>query len=154
MVVREWLRKGQLVQPIPNLFQGLDLGPFIRACFELNYALVAVLGGRFPIFLTPSRAMRERALENQIRVRIFWDQEGWYVRERNSREDLFSFDLPDELFELYAEEGFLNRERALDLKEDMMSTLQAIETRNGRARIINFVLDRQWIAAIRRRMHG
>jgi hypothetical protein len=86
-------------------------------------------------------------------VRIYWDEEGWYIRERGGGEDLFSFDLPDELFELYAEEGFLDPERALDLKEDMMSTLQAIETRDGRARIINFVLDRQWIRTIRRRMH-
>lgn len=152
MSIREWLRAGHPGQRAPDYFRQIDLRPFVNACFELNYALVAVLGGRFPVFLTPSQIGREAFFEDQIDVRIFWDQEGWYVRRRGSNENLFSFDLPDELFELYAEEGFLDRERALDLKEQMMSTLQAIETRNGQARIINFILDRQWIAAIRRRM--
>lgn len=150
--VRQWLRSAQPRQRPTGCFQQIDVRPFVEACRQLNFALVAVLGGRFPVLLTPSRAARERFLEEQVRVRIFWNREGWFLREENSREDLFSFDLPDELFELYAEEGFLNPERALDLKEEMMSSFQTVETREGRTRIINFVLDREWIAAIRRSM--
>ena len=86
-----------------------------------------------------------------MHVRIFWDEEGWYLRSYNG-EDLFSFDLPDELFDLYAEEGSLTPRAALDLKEEMMSTFQAVETWNGRVRIISFILDQDWIARIRRRM--
>jgi hypothetical protein len=32
MAVREWLRTGQRFQPIPNLFNGIDLEPFVGAC--------------------------------------------------------------------------------------------------------------------------
>jgi hypothetical protein len=62
---------------------------------------------------------------------------------------LFSFDLPEELFELYAEQGELSPEKALDLKVDFMSAFQAIHTQNGRARILNFKLDQNWITALR-----
>ncbi|MGN6555190.1 MAG: hypothetical protein ACTHLW_15900 [Verrucomicrobiota bacterium] len=150
--VREFLRSGQPRQRPAGYFQQIDVRPFINACHQLNYALVAVLGGRFPVLLTPSQVARERRLQEQMHVRIYWNEEGWYLRSEGSQENLFSFDLPDELFELYAEEGFLNPQRALDLKEQMMSTFQAIETSDGHSRIINFVLDREWIAAIRRRM--
>lgn len=149
--VRELLRSGQSQGRPTGYFKQIDVEPFVDACHELDYALVAVLGGRFPILLTPSHTLRETFLEEHINVRIFWNKEGWYLRSPESRENMFSFDLPDELFELYAEEGSLHPQRALDLKEDLMSTFQAIETRDGRARIINFVLDREWMAAIRRR---
>lgn len=129
----------------------VNLWPFIDACQDLNYALVAVLGGRFPVFLSPSHAVRQGLTGDQIQVRIFWDEDSWYLRSIDN-EDLFSFDLPDEVFELYAEDGFLPAGRALDLKEELMSTLQAIETVNGHARIFNFVLDREWIETIRRKM--
>ena len=44
---------------------------------------------------------------------------------------LFSFDVPQELLALYAEEGTLTREAALHLKQDAFSTFQAVVTLNG-----------------------
>ncbi len=134
-----------LIEPHPR-----DVQPFLEACHQVNYALIAVLGGRFPVLLAPGRAAREAILEEQMSVRVFWDQEGWYLRRPDSKQELFSFDLPEELLELYAKEGFVNAEGALNLKEEGESAIQAFEVREGRARIINFRLDQEWITAIRR----
>lgn len=153
--VRAVLR-GEVAEPEqPGILHenSLDVEPFVAACQQLNFALVAVLGGRFPVLLSPSRAVQNQMFEDQTRVRIFWNEEGWYLRDDNNQ-DLFSFDLPDELFELYAEEGFLAPERALDLKQEMMSTFQAVETVDGRARLISFTLDYDWITTIRGRMNN
>jgi hypothetical protein len=152
--VRAVLRREVAAPEYPAFLgeNGLDVGPLVAACRQLNFALVAVLGGRFPVLLSPSLAVQNRILEDQTRVRIFWNEEGWYLMDGNN-EVLFSFDLPDELFELYAEEGFLAPGRALDLKQQMMSTFQAVETVDGRARLISFTLDHDWIAAIRRRIN-
>lgn len=150
--VRALLRQ-EVVTPEQAYFprqNGLDVGPFVAACWQLNFALVAVLGGRFPVLLSPSHAVQNQMPEDHARVRIFWDEGGWYLRNGNN-EDLFSFDLPDELFELYAEEGFLAPGRALDLKQEMMSAFQAVETKNNRTRLISFTLDHRWIEEIRRR---
>lgn len=125
--------------------------PFLNACRNLDYALVAVLGGRFPVLLSPSSAVQNSVLEDQVRVRIYWDNRGWYIRDKNNK-NLFSFDLPDDLFKLYAEDGFLTQGRALDMKEEMMSTFQIVEWVDGHARLIKLVLDHDWIEAIRRRM--
>lgn len=152
--VRAKLRREVVAPEYPAFLRknGLDVGPLLTACQQLDFALVAVLGGRFPVLLSPSLAFNNRRLEDQTRVRILWNEEGWYLRSGNN-EDLFSFDLPDELFELYAEEGFLAPGRALDMKQEMMSSFQAVETIDGRARLISFMLDHDWIEAIRRRIN-
>jgi len=149
--VREWLRRTDQPRQIPRIAQQIDVRPFIEACHRLNFVLVGVLGGRFSILLTPSDEARDELLNDEIHVRIYWDDQGWYLRRQDSDRNLFSFDLPDELFDLYAMEGRLTPERALELKENLMSSFQAIETRGGRYRIINFKLDLEWIEAIRRR---
>jgi hypothetical protein len=107
-----------------------------------------VLGGKFPILLAPGPDVRHEDIPNRIRVRIFWNREGWFL-EDDHRRRLFSFDLPTELFNLYADEGTLSRERALNLKERFMSVFQAIQTDGDRVRIINFELDLDWIEQIR-----
>ena len=122
---------------------------FVAACLQLNYSLVVVFGGRFPVLLAPSEQLRERDLPPLMQVRIHWDRNGWYLRSQRG-EDLFSFDLPSELFELYAEDRYLSARQALNLKEDVMSDFQAIEVRHGSPRIIRFVLDQDWIERIRR----
>lgn len=151
--VRASLRSGRVGHEPPRPLRDaqIDLGSFIEACAQLNYALVAVLGGRFPVLLAPSPAAQDRVLEERTRVRIFWNDNGWYLRG-NRNETLFSFDLPDELFALYAEGGFLTPGRALDLKEEMMSVFQAVEVVDGHARLVSFELDRNWVTEIRRRM--
>ncbi len=149
--IRQSLRAGNITNAINSYRNefGIEFEPFIHACHQLNYMLVTVLGGIFPVILAPNQDIWNRINDNHIEVRIFWDQNGWYLQNIEG-ENLFSFNLPEELYNLYAHEGELTPDRALDLKETMMSSFQAIEMRDGRARIINFVLDRDWFQNIRR----
>lgn len=143
---------------IPEIDQDIDahhkaaIREYLNACREIDFCLLGILGERFPIFLTPSNNSIINNLNNHVRVRITWDQHGWYLNSEDGRH-LFSFDLPKELFELYATEGFLSEARALDLKEQMMSVFQAIFIVNDQVRLIRFELDTNWLQNLRQRMH-
>jgi hypothetical protein len=103
------------------------------------------------VFLVPAHNVNIDRLPPDIRVRIFWDSEGWYLEDR-SRRRLFSFDLPPELFRLYAKGGILSRRDALDLKEDVMSEFQAIKVRANKIKVITFRLDREWLDYVRSKL--
>jgi hypothetical protein len=74
------------------------------------------------------------------------------LRDRNTSRDLFSFELPRELFIQYAKHGMLSAQAALDLKEAAPADFQAFVVRNERMRIIRFRLDRDWLARLRNRI--
>jgi hypothetical protein len=132
-------------------YEGIaDIDAFLHECHALNYVLLAVLGGTFPILLAPSPNIRHGDIGNDFQVRIRWDQTSWYLQDQRGL-TLFSFDLPLELFELYAEEGELSEQRALAMKAEFMSFFQAIETRDQQARVITFRLDHDWLERLRRR---
>jgi hypothetical protein len=100
-----------------------------------------------PLFLVPTPDVDVERLENEINVHIRWRDESWFIEDQLGRR-LFSFDLPEQLFE---QEG-LGRRAALALKEDALSEIQATVVQNSRARVVHFVLDREWIERIRERL--
>ena len=126
---------------------------FINACRDIGYCLLAVISNRFPVFLVPADGISLHDLDAITQVRIYWDDDSWYL-ERPNGTRLFSFDLPRELFELYANEGALEQRAALNLKQEMMSTLHAIVVTDDRARVVTFELDSQWINRVRERYRG
>jgi hypothetical protein len=135
---------------IANIPIALDkIERFIQECRRLNQAILAMIARQIPVFLAPSPEVNVANLDDEYQVRIYWDQEGWYLRDIYNRR-LFSFDLPPTLFELYATEGTLSRENALNLKGDFLSTIQAVVTANERTRIVTFNLDREWLDTLRR----
>ena len=145
----EWI-----LEQVPEL-----LGPVrnvVATCQEIRFGLLAVLGGRFPVFLIPDRRLRDAALEEEYSVRIFRGDgdETWYLRDSRTDIPLFSFDLPRELFLMYAEHHMLRADAALDLKEQQLSEFQAISVQNRTVRLINFRLDREWVGEIRGRLEG
>jgi hypothetical protein len=89
-------------------------------------------------------------LNDTYSVRIFWDDNGWYLRDAGSNQNLFSFDLPPELYLRYADAQGLTRAAALHLKEDLFSEIQALTVQNGHPRRIRFMLDGDWIGDLRR----
>lgn len=115
---------------------------------RIGFALLAVLGRSFPVFLIPNPELNLDNLRSNYRVRIFWDSDGWYLRDLDDR-NLFSFDLPTKLFELYSEEGILTQNNALDLKETMMSDFMAYYTNGNEIRLIRFQLDNDWLIRIK-----
>jgi hypothetical protein len=97
-------------------------------------------------------------LINNPTIRICWDDDYWYIvkNDANCRlleEDdiLFSFDLPDELFNLYADNDMLTQHKALSLKEELMSTIQIIFKNSDQSIIssLELKLDSEWLESIR-----
>lgn len=127
------------------------LATLITACHRIDCAFIATLRGSFPVFLVPGQNVNVDRLSPDIRVRIFWDSAGWYLEDRRRRR-LFSFDLPPELFRLYAKGGALLRREALDLKEEAMSEFQAIKVRANKIKVITFRLDHEWLDYVRRQL--
>jgi len=128
------------------------LQQFIHSCRIVGYAMLAVLDKRFPVFLVPNPNINIAQLPDTVSTRIYWDENGWYLNRANPDEELFSFDIPFEMIKLYTEGKILKPERAVDLKIDHLSEIQAIVSMNNRIRLITFRLDEDWIRRIRRRI--
>lgn len=127
------------------------LESFSRAVRKIGSALLAMLAKRFPVFLTPEPEVDLQNLPDQKQVRIYYDDLSWYIRDRENDQTLFSFELPLALFEMYAAEGVLTASRALDLKSEMLRTIQAIHSDGDRLRVLTFELEPGWVESIRER---
>lgn len=121
---------------------------FISSVWNIGGSLFALAGRRFPLHLIPAPGIMIYDLNGSYTVRIYWDKKSWYLRDLNGK-TLFSFDLPSELFDLYADHNLLSETKALDLKHDYFNTIQAIITKDNSIRIIYFYLDMDWITSIR-----
>lgn len=124
------------------------INTYISECRRIDYALLTVFGGVFPVFLVPNIDFEIGNIFNDIQVRIYWDDDGWYLNDVHGNH-LFSFDLPGKLFNLYEENGVLTERAALALKGDFMSNFQVVKAQDNRLRIANFHLDHEWIDRIR-----
>jgi hypothetical protein len=127
---------------------------FTEAVSMIRGTLLAVIGRRFPVHLIPAPFLDVRELRDHYEVRIYWDDWSWYLVDTSNSQQLFSFDLPPELFNLYAEDGRLTESRALDLKSNILSRFYAILNVEEVTRLITFELDRGWITRVRQRIQG
>jgi hypothetical protein len=112
-------------------FNREKLNNIVQSSLRLGASYLGVLGNSFPVFLTPSEFFDIDNLIADPTVRICWNSEKWYIvrqhaicQSLNESDIIFSFDLPDELFKLYSENNMLSQSRALDLKQDFMSSIQ------------------------------
>src|SRR5438132_1408993 len=116
------------------------LRDFCGTCRRVNAAFIAMIAGRFPIFLVPNPSLNLSQLQNDHIASIHWNRDkrekGWYLRSRSTGELLFSFDLPLDVFKYYAEQNVLSPAHALNLKEDVFTEIQAIVTSDNFIRII------------------
>ena len=125
------------------------LNQLVRASYRLNYALIAVLGGGFPVFLVPNEGVDIDSLSPPVRVEIYWDSSQWYLVKAGTGQQIFSFDLPPGLFKLYEERGRLSPNQALNLKDQAMSHFHSVWAHEGRIKIISFQLDQNWLEDVR-----
>jgi len=130
------------------------LAEFVTACRQIRFSLLAVLGGRFPIFLVPAPGFDINEVSADYYVRIFRgpNDRTWFLRDRGTNRELFSFDLPRELFLEYANQGMLSARAALDLKEEHMADFEAILMRDERPSLVRFHLDLGWLEEVRLRI--
>jgi hypothetical protein len=125
----------------------------IRVSARLNYALITILCGSFPVFLVPNEGVNIDLLNPSISVEIYWDSSKWYLKESvGKKRILFSFDLPLGLFKLYEKDGRLSPTQALNMKEETMSNFRAMWVREDSIKIISFQLDRDWLERIRKHL--
>lgn len=140
--VREALREGVA----PNHLQ--ELTGMVAAVRGVRHGLIAVAERQFPLFLVPRAPEVIDQLDDLEMVRIFRDNDSWYLRRPEASENLFSFDLPDELFRLYATGRGLEPSQAIRLKAERLGVLQALVVEGSRVRIVRFELDRGWIETL------
>lgn len=153
--VREAIRD-ELPRPDFQQFDQVLIGipEFIAACRQIGFSLLAVLGGRFPVFLVPAPRFEVDEVLTDYYVRIFRgpNDRTWYLRDRATNRNLFSFDLPHELFLEYANQGMLSARAALDLKQEQMADFEAILMRDERPSLVRFHLDLGWLEEVRGRV--
>ena len=140
-------------------FNSRSINAILETSQSLRYSFLGVIGERFPIFFTPSPSFHIDDVIGNNQIRICWNEDSWFIirdsadcSDLEEKDILFSFDLPKELFELYAENNMLSESRALDIKENFMSNIK-ITFKNHNRDIISSVqlkLDRGWIEEIKR----
>ncbi len=130
---------------------------------NLGGSLLGIANRQFLLYITPLRRSHldqlfQRAADAEsVRVAIHWQRGNgrflkWYLEVEDTPEVKLSFDLPKELFLLYAEAGVLERRAALALKEQHLGTIEAFYRRpdENRVRRVVFELDTDWVESVKR----
>lgn len=138
--------------PYPFLPGQVDFRRLRDSINQVGQALMATIARSFPVLLVPRTPELLAGLHTVENVVISWDDSGWYLRRTDDQVHLFSFDLPRELFQLYADQGVLTPARALDLKAETLAEIQAVHTVGNTTRLLTFRLDTEWLARVRERL--
>ena len=125
------------------------LDEFVEEVSELRYGFVTMFGNLMPVFLIARRGLQFQNLANQVFVRIRWIDGSWFI-EDDGGEELFSFDLPDDLYRMYASRGILDRRAVANIKNDWMRQFNVFFRTDEGLGVKNFRLDDEWFAAIQR----
>ena len=125
------------------------LDTFIESCRHQSFGFIAMFGGQFPAFLVAEPTLRPETLPNIQYVRIRWIEGSWFIEDQVGNR-LFSFDLPEEIFERYARPNSLNREIVANIKDNLMREFFAYHYNGEQVRLIQFKLDTNWFDSVRR----
>ncbi len=134
-----------------------NIQAFLDSCRQLNFCLLGLINGRFPIFLVPAEGVTLQSLESHITMRPRWDDSSWYLfrsEENGDERKIFSFDLPEELFSMYAKEEVLTAQAALNLKQAEMGEIHCVALINDEIRVIRFLIDNRWIEDLLNRLNN
>lgn len=120
----------------------------LEACAQVGAAYLAMAGGIVPLLLVPESGLRPDRLAAEIVVRIRREKDAWYIQQAEAERRLFSFDLPQMLFALYAESGSLDRAGTAQFKADYFQEIQLTSMVEGRPRLHVLRLDANWISDV------
>lgn len=126
---------------------GSSLNNFVKACRKRGFGSITMFDGKFPVFLSASRGLDTFVFEKENHVRIKVSNKGWIIESQNGT-DLFTFDLPEEIFEKYKKSGALSKKNLLNIKENHMSEFYVFISQNGDLKIIKFKLDQLWFKSV------
>ena len=136
-------------------FRGADgfFRDLLAACRTLDGALLVMLGGGIPILLVPEPGLQLDRLAPVVKVKIRFNQESWFLESSEDSRIRLSFDLPEELFRLYARGHALTKGEAITLKEEMFVAFDAFWWQDSgelpTVRTMRFALDREWLQQIK-----
>jgi hypothetical protein len=157
-VVRAFVREllqGYTANAAERLDPGFAwLAPLVDAHAQSRGALIGTIARAFPVLLMPRPNLDISRLPDVVDVRIHIEDRAAASGWRISREDgevLFTFDLPAELFESYARDGVISRERAADLKANYLREIQAVDATDERMRVLTLRLNIDWLERVRER---
>ncbi len=155
--LRKHIRRSLRNYQIFNLFENniilnQTISNFIYACKKIDLAYLAIAGKSFPILLIPNPDISKDKTKFNRNIKLYWDNEGWYINDNEQK--LFSFDLPEELFNLYATQGVLTQSAALDLKQTHLSEFRILSEVGNEFKITSLKLDDNWINEIRDRLNS
>ncbi|MDK1119149.1 MAG: hypothetical protein QGM50_10230 [Anaerolineae bacterium] len=159
--IRQYLREQLLglqialpgaAEPVPAHIEGFD--GLLASVNHIGYAVIAMLGRRFPTFLVAAPGLDFRQLGTTVQARIRWRNREWYIDDQQDNR-LFSFDLPRELFELYAEGEGLDKKSVAQIKGQELSEFYAYYwDDDGTVKVVEFRLDRRWYAVVQQRLRN
>ena len=129
------------------------LRPLLSACRGVGSAMLGMIANRLPLFLVSANSDTLDQLPTRTKIRMHLNDQGWFLGPEGD-EYLFSFDLPDELFEKYAKSGQISQQAALDMKEERLQTITAFRVRQGQPSVIVLELDRDWLDNVKSRIHA
>lgn len=144
-----------------NSFSQEKLSNIFQKSTALSSSYLGMISQRFPIFLTPSPTFNIQNLIVDPTIRICWDNDYWYIVKRTANcrylsddDILFSFDLPEDIFKLYTDNDMLTPRKALDLKGELMSSIQIVFQSSDQRLIssIELRLDDNWLENAKRHM--
>ena len=124
-------------------------GDFLDKCIKINAAVIGMIQRELPVFLVPSPETIIHELKNYYKVRIHYDNEGWWTMT-DGEGVAFSFDLPGKIFNLYNKSGYLSPKRKLMLNEGELSFIQVVivSPEDLSTKVITFELSPDWIDSV------
>lgn len=161
-LVRTALRERSLGVRLPPEYGDTrtKFGILLGAAAQVGGTLLARANRHLPLQLVPrnTNVLSQIAREQHRRVRIYYDDAGWYIYDSDDHlrdEPLFSFDVPDHTVSLYRDAGLLTSDAALGLKQRELGLIEALYTPpDGPPRQIVLELDEHWLESLRRAQRG
>jgi len=152
--VRKKLKAGSAGSNQPDFSDDLrellsGVTPALELCRDIGQGFLVVLSQRFPVFLTPSPDFSIEDLNEAGPITIHYRGTTWYIKSIGDK-DLFTFDIPRGLFNLYSEEGLLTQRAALNMKSELFDQIDIFYfSDEGRAQIWRLSLNTDWLNALR-----
>jgi hypothetical protein len=120
---------------------------FVDVCRNRGSGFLTMFDGNFPVFLSASRGMESFVFQEENYVRIRVGDLGWSIETRGG-EELFTFDLPEEIFDKYQRSGSLSRRQLLNIKDTHMSSFYVFVSQGDDLKLVSFKLDRNWFRQV------
>lgn len=115
-------------------------------CRRLKGVMLGMVSRQFPIIMTPSPEFNLNRMKSQYEVEMhgfYNNQRGWVLSDRDV--EILSFDIPTQIFHLYAQHGALKTTTALDMKAEFFTEIQSVVIKNRVPKIVTFRLNREWL---------